>query len=189
LEAERVAAEHDRAIAVPRIHSPEVLGRVAEQLTTLAGRFATPPNERAAEAVESLAWLSKLAAGERPFYKIRRSEPVIAAALYSSTTVAPAIAVLSNFSSPGAQRALVNFASLRTLQVEHRASAAEAFRQNVATHGLLLTSQEIVRQYDRYNASQTADADTQRILGALLDVIEFRRDGAADAELPLAPQP
>jgi CheY-like chemotaxis protein len=182
--AEKIASEHTRVFAAPRVHSPEVLGRLVNQLTTLSGRFATPANERATESVAALTWLSKLASGERPFYKIRRSEPVIEAALYSATAAEPAIVVLANLNSPAGQYALVDFASQPTLPVASRSQAAEAFRKNVATHGLLLTSDEIINQYNRYNASETADADTQRILGLLLDVIESRRKAAPDTKLP-----
>jgi CheY-like chemotaxis protein len=173
--AEQIAAEHKRVITAPRVHSPEVLGRLIERLTNLSGRFATPPNERATEAVAALSWLSKLAAGDRPFYKIRSTEPVIEAALYGTTAAAPAIAALADLGTAESQLALVNFASQASLPVEIRSQAAEAFRKSVAARGLLLTSSEILAQYDRYNAGERADADTQRILGALLDAIETRR--------------
>ncbi len=71
--AERLAAEHERVIAVPRVHSHEVLERVVERLIEMAGRNPVTPAERAAQAAEAAAWLDKLAA-TRPFYTIRRSE-------------------------------------------------------------------------------------------------------------------
>jgi CheY-like chemotaxis protein len=71
--AERLAAEHHRVIAVPRIHSSDVLGRVVAQLINLAGRDATPPDERRAQATDAAAWLAKLESGHRPFYTIRRT--------------------------------------------------------------------------------------------------------------------
>jgi CheY-like chemotaxis protein len=185
--AEQIAAEHKRIVAAPRVRSPEVLGGLIERLTDLSGRFAAPPDERATQAVDALTWLSELAAGERPFYKIRRTEPVIEAALYGTTAAEPAIAALAVLGTPESQRALVNFASQPTLPIEIRAQAADAFRKNVAARGVLLTSGEILTQYDRYNASERADARTQRILGSLLDAIESRR--GADVELPLPPQP
>jgi CheY-like chemotaxis protein len=201
--AEQIAAEHERVIAAPRVHSPEVLGRLIERLTNLSGRFAAPSDERAAQAVGALTWLSQLAAGERPFYRIRRTEPVIEAALYGSAAE-PAIAALAELGTAESQLALVNFASQPTLPIETRSQAAAAFRKSAAARGLLLTSDEILTQYDRYNASERADADTQRILGALLDAIESGAKpaeqppapgrqpppgAAADAELPLPPQP
>jgi hypothetical protein len=41
-----------------------------------------------------------------------------------------------------------------------------------------LSTDEILTQYDRYNATRSAvaDVDTQQILGQLLDAIESRRN-------------
>ncbi len=185
--AERLAAEHQRVIETPRPYSAEVVARLVEQLTTLSGRFAVPADVRAAEAVEAVTWLSRLTSGERPFYKIRRAEPVIEAALYGTAAAQPAIAALGRLGAPESQRALVDFASQPTLSIASRSQAANAFRESVAAHGLLLTSDEILNQYDRYNASELSDADTQRVLGSLLDSIESRRN--VEAPLPLPPPP
>jgi hypothetical protein len=174
--AEQIASEHTRVVAVPRVRSPEVLARLAERLTALSGRFAASPDVRAGQAVEALTWLARLASGERPFYQIRRSEPVIDAALYNAASSKPAIAALAQLGTAESQTSLANFASQPTLPIESRSQAADAFRNSVAAHGLLLTTDEILIQYDRYNASETADADTQRVLGALLDAIESRRN-------------
>jgi hypothetical protein len=138
------------------------------------------------QSVESLAWLARLALGQRPFYKIRRSEPVIEAALYNPAASAPAIAALAQLSSPQAQQALVNLASQPVVPIVSRSAAADAFRMNVGLHGVLLTSDEILTQYDRYNASESADADTQRVLGSILDTIEAAAHSAV--ELPIPPK-
>lgn len=71
--AERLAAEHDRVLAVSRPHSPEVLTRIVEDLRTLAGRDAVPADERVAQAAQARQWLETLASGRRPFYIIRRT--------------------------------------------------------------------------------------------------------------------
>ena len=39
-------------------------------------------------------------------------------------------------------------------------------------YGVLLTTDEIRIQYDTYNASESADAETQKLLGSVLDTIE-----------------
>jgi CheY-like chemotaxis protein len=184
--AERIASEHTRVIAVPRVFSPEILKPLVARLTALSGRFATPPNVRAAQAVDALTWLSTLSGGERPFYKIRRTEPVIEAALYRADAAKSAITALGKLGTAESQSSLVDFASQATLPLESRSQAAEAFRASVAAHGVLLTNDQILTQYDRYNASETADADTQRVLGLLLDAIESRRDRQP---LPPAPRP
>jgi hypothetical protein len=72
--AERLAAEHDRVIAVPRAHSDDVLSRYIARLQTLAGRDPVSPDERASQAADARAWLDQLAR-TRPFYTIRRAMP------------------------------------------------------------------------------------------------------------------
>ncbi|MFO0869613.1 MAG: hypothetical protein U0935_11830 [Pirellulales bacterium] len=88
-----------------------------------------------------------------------------------------AAAVLGHFGS-AAVRALIDLASSNRPATERRA-AASAFRDAVRRRGLLLTREEILRQYERYNQSASADRETQEILGLLLDAIE-RRDGVSE---------
>jgi hypothetical protein len=70
--AQRLAAEHQRVIAVSRPHSKEVLARIVDQLASLAGRNPVLPQERVDQAANATNWLNKLAA-TRPFYTIRRT--------------------------------------------------------------------------------------------------------------------
>jgi hypothetical protein len=53
-----------------------------------------------------------------------------------------------------------------------RQAAVAAFREAVQRCGLLLTTGEIQRQYDRYNQSAREDPATQKVLGLILDCIE-----------------
>src|SRR5207248_9185212 len=70
--AQRLAAEHQRVIAVPRPHSPEVVANAVKELAQLSGADSVPANERAAQAAQAKSWLAKLESGSRPFYVIRR---------------------------------------------------------------------------------------------------------------------
>ncbi len=71
--AKQLAAEHQRVIAVPRPHSPEVIANTLNELAALATSDTVPANERAAQAAQARAWLAKLESGIRPFYVIRRT--------------------------------------------------------------------------------------------------------------------
>jgi hypothetical protein len=79
---------------------------------------------------------------------------------------------------------LVNLASQITLPAASRAAAARAFAESVKSHGVLLAADEIIDQYDRYNASQDSDVETQKVFAALLDAIESRRAAASSASFP-----
>src|SRR4029077_2754304 len=65
--AKKLAEEHQRVIAVPRLHSDEVLTKVVQQLAALNDRDAVPANERVAQATQAKTWLTKLESGVRPF--------------------------------------------------------------------------------------------------------------------------
>ena len=56
--------------------------------------------------------------------------------------------------------------------MELRQLAADAFSKSRERYGVLLSSEEIALQYDRYNASETASADVQQLLGRMLDILE-----------------
>jgi hypothetical protein len=71
--AKRLAEEHTRTIAVPRLHSPETVANTVKQLAALADRDLPPANVRTAQAAQAKAWLDKLESGARPFYVIRRT--------------------------------------------------------------------------------------------------------------------
>ena len=42
----------------------------------------------------------------------------------------------------------------------------------IAKRGVLLTTQDLKQQYDRYNASESLSTETQQLLGRVLDLIE-----------------
>ena len=82
--------------------------------------------------------------------------------------------VLGGLATPGAQAALVDVASNPSFDLIDRQAAAKAFAAAVARRGVLLTTRAIGTQYDRYNASEGLDAETQQVFGSVLDVIEAR---------------
>jgi CheY-like chemotaxis protein len=182
--AERLANEHDRVIAVPRLHTKEIVARTVADLSVLAGRDWTSPEERAEQALQAIHWVESLISKNRKFYELDRATPAITASLYHANASEPAIASLTRLGPPASQRTLVSFASQTALPSAGRLQAAAAFHKSVAENGLLLTSDEILAQYDRYNASANSDPQTQQILGALLDAIESRRDAERPVIVP-----
>jgi hypothetical protein len=122
--------------------------------------------------VQALAWLAELISKEAPYDELPRDAMLLNRSLLIPELSAPSIAVLAALGSVESQTALVDYASSLTLPIEARQAAANAFAASVAKHGLRLGRAEVLRQYDRYNASETADAATQQVLGRILDVIE-----------------
>ena len=94
------------------------------------------------------------------------------AALYSPEFTAAASEALAHVASPEAQRALVDVASRPDRPLDVRRAAAAAFRASAERFGVLLTKKEIRRQYDRYDRSGSEPPAAQRVLAAILDVLE-----------------
>lgn len=67
------------------------------------------------------------------------------------------------------------------MPIEQREAAAAAFAEAVRRRRTLLTTDEIRRQFERYNQSEFLDAETQAVLGSILDVIEGKQPADATA--------
>ena len=94
------------------------------------------------------------------------------AGIYHSDKRLYAAGLLAGVGTPRAQMALADLASQNTLPPAQRQTAAAAFARSVEAFGLLLTSEQVRRQYDRYNDSRNLSEESQKVLGALLDTIE-----------------
>jgi hypothetical protein len=170
--AERIAANDPLVMATPRPHGDGALAAIAEQTVALTGRPLAPADVRTAQAAQALRWLADLLAKGSPYDELQRDGALVARTLLIPELSAPSIAVLGGLGTAPSQVALLDHASSSTAAIETRRAAAAAFAASVQRHGLQLSRDEVLRQYDRYNASETADADTQQVLGQILDVIE-----------------
>ena len=70
------------------------------------------------------------------------------------------------------QLALITLINDSGQPLSNRQAAAKAFTHSIGRSGILLTTTEIERQYERYNASENEDAETQKLLNGVLDSIE-----------------
>ena len=74
--------------------------------------------------------------------------------------------------TPYAQKALVELAGDTRFGIDVRSRAVAAFERQLAENGSLLRGPDVVAMYDRYNASENEDVQTQQVLSRLLDVYE-----------------
>ena len=177
LQDARRFADHDPLTrAFPRPHDAATISYEAAELLALSPVDHVPLDERQAQALAAIDGLLKLA--EQPeyygFYDLIRQEANIASALNHAPLGKRAAALLGILATPSAQRLLADVASQPGRSLALRKAAASAFRHAVEQRRLLLTTHEILAQYDRYNQSATLDADTQNVLASLLDTIELR---------------
>jgi CheY-like chemotaxis protein len=147
------------------------------------GRDVVDAAQRLRETEQTLAWLAELSGGKptdgagaarRPIYDLRVLDEAVASNLGVPQLAPAAVAVLANLGTPKSQVALLDLASRNTQPLKLRQAAAAAFRENLVRHGPLLSSGEIQRQYDRYNASEALDKPTQQLLASILDALEAR---------------
>ena len=80
--------------------------------------------------------------------------------------------MLGRVGTPYAQQQLVKFASQSGLPIELRQAAKDALARAFEQNGKLLTKDEILWQYDRYNASVSEPDESRQILADILDLIE-----------------
>jgi hypothetical protein len=175
LNSLRYAFADDRLTTVfPRLYSTEVARAEVAKTIAAAGRNFIHREERLAHAQAALAAIGSLARSPEAFklWNILRHEPAVIVALDNGALTAPAAAVLGHLGSPKSQTALVDFASQLSRPLTDRQAAATAFAAAVKSRGLNLTQEQIVTQFDRYNASERQDAQTQAVLGSILDAIE-----------------
>ncbi|MEX2171017.1 MAG: hypothetical protein WD851_16985 [Pirellulales bacterium] len=172
-DAEALAGEHEGVLAFSRPHTPEANAAIVAELRLALPRGWPTAEERRVQAAQSLAWIDRLLSERRRFYNLRGRPAAIEAALTTSAVPTEGhLMALAKVGNAASQRTLVNYINQSVLPIETREQAAAAFAEAVDRHGLLLTSDEIRQQYDQYNASETADAATQQVLGAVLDAIE-----------------
>lgn len=170
--ADRLSRESLYTMDFVRPHTEEDARWMVEQLLAQLGPLHVPYEERQAEAIAAIGWLREVSAQEKSVFGVRRLEELVQLS-YRVPSLAPqAATILGNLNTPTGQQTLVEQASLATQPLETRKAALQAFQQSVAKHGVLLTSQQILLQYDRYNQSAALDRETQQVLGAILDVIE-----------------
>ena len=169
---ERLARDDRFLLATVRPTSEERLVEVAEQLKALADPPLADEAVRTDRARQALEWLAELLDSGRGGEQLRRREQVAMRALYQPGLTEPALAVLTHLGTAGSQQTLADYASARALPIENRRAALAAFTASVKKFGMQLTSSQIDQQYHRYNSSESADGDTQKVLGDLLDVLE-----------------
>lgn len=174
LRLEELAETYPPAAAFPFPTNEEALIFDIRRLLSGVGEHYVPPEERVAQANAALSWLGELASqsDRYGFYDHFRQEDAARSALMVPETSAQAANLLGLLATPDAQLALVELASLNARPIGQRRAAVAALEAAVERRGVLLTTDRILDQYDRYNASESLDTDTQELLGALLDTIE-----------------
>jgi DNA-binding response OmpR family regulator len=178
-QGRNVANDHQTALAFPYPQDEGDVAAIIERLqrSTANELAAGSLPDREAMSRQALAWLGAIAARDVSLYDVRKFEPIVLQATSRIEQAAEGAGILASFPSHESQLRLVDLANSRALPIAARSKVAEAFRASVERFGVQLTSSEVLAQYDRYNASETADRATQDVLAHVLDSIEAGRKG------------
>jgi CheY-like chemotaxis protein len=170
--AEHVAEQDPLAKAFARPHDDASVAWQLQQLAALRPDEFVAFEERQRQAGEALDLLGELARNPGKLYDMHQAEKAVLTALNTPSLCKKTIEILISINSPEAQRVLVDTAGRVTQPLEIRQAAVSAFRQNIQAHGILLTKEEIKKQYQQYNESKNQDDSTQKILALILDCLE-----------------
>ncbi|WDI44826.1 hypothetical protein [Bremerella sp. P1] len=166
----------DDPLTVVMIRPNDVEGFVfqLQQLYLAQGRLLVPADEREADAEFAIAEISRMldASDEYDFYDFLKVEEIGVRRLVDQSVTANVANLLGKLGTPAAQTALVDYASDPFNPAALRQACADALKSAIERRGILLTKDQIVAQYDRYNASEELDPETQAVLGKILDIIE-----------------
>jgi len=171
-EAERLASSAPMSLgfAIPR--DEQAMRWQIDQLARLRPQEFVDSAARQRQAALALQLLVELADRPDNLFDLRRAQDAVLTALYNPKLTQLAVDVLKRINSVESQQALVELAGRPALPIEARRAAARGFCQNVETFGIRLTTDEIRRQYQRYNESEREEAAVQQMFGSILDGLE-----------------
>ena len=172
--AKRVAARLPRVTTSRFVIDESLLARQVDNTMRLAAHRMPSSSERMEFAKQALVQLARIAENPNryPFYNLVNHQDGLYSALGTPGLSQYACVVLGRIGTPRAQRSLLGIAGNSQLPAELRQVAAQSFANAVKNRGLMLTRNQILAQYDHYNASADESPENQQILGGILDAIE-----------------
>lgn len=172
--ARRIATEETRMVAQPWPGSAEFVRLGLDELQAVSEGRVVAGEERARQAQAAIALLETAVSHPQVFdFEDLYAQEALLLELTTSGSVGPeALRVVAALATPQAQLSLVEMIGNSLLSIEVREAAADAFSQAVDRRGLLLTTREIRRAYDRRNAAAEEDSRSQAVLDRMLDTIE-----------------
>ena len=159
---------------LPFALAPALIASSVDQMVNQVSTFRQDRALRGRQAKVAIKWLAKIAKDRQDyrFFDLSRHQAKIQQLIYQPGFLTPVSEILSNIATPESQQRLLDYASENSLPIDQRQAAVDAFKGSVGRVGILLTTDQIRLQYNRYNSSETQPKATQQLLGSVLDVIE-----------------
>ena len=173
---EMVAARDPLTVQLPWSTNASILARQISRLLMLNQLTRVDANERAFHAEKAAVWLEKISSDKKlaEIYQLASQEKQLNDSLFLPSVGPRVSKVISRLATRDGQKALLLVVNDSGQPAENRKACAAAFAASINRSGTLLTTTEIKRQYERYNASEYEDKESQQILASVLDSIETR---------------
>lgn len=185
--AERLAEADSRTLVISLTMDKDAMSRLVERMRRTYQPWDVSSEQGDSQSDFAMSWLLKIASDRKAyrFYNLNEHQQDLADMLYASGHSLDAIRLLGQIGTAVAQRNLLSFASEAEFPMELRQEAVRSFELAIQRNGILLTTQEIGLQYDRYEASTAESGESQRVLGRILDLIESQRQRKAGEPQPV----
>lgn len=157
-------------LATPRQHDAAAFA--LERLYDKSGVNVVAPEVRLAQSRQAIAAILQLTSTHPEIYELENANALLDRLLATPSLLNEALEFASTIKTPYAQTELARLAGDVRLSVEERGRVVDAFQRQLSANGSLLRGPDVAAMYDRYNASETEDVQTQRVLSRLLDVYE-----------------
>lgn len=170
--AEQLAGRHPLVRAFSRPHSLESVRWQLEELNRLNQGGLLTRQERNFVAHTLLQVLAADVKRTGQIVSLRRLELVLSWQPNFPDRAPAALTLLGSLGTASSQATLIEFATRQDPPAELRRKAVAALADSIAQHGILLTTRQILRQYDLYNQLGPISPLEREILGAILDILE-----------------
>ncbi len=176
--AQRLALRYDRTLVRPFTLDASYLAQQIAAAMDAAPDHRSTAGERREFAQAAMAQLVRLAdhPGQYPYFDLVNRQELAAHVINTPGLAAESCRLLSRIGTADAQRNLLSVANNDQLPDELRQIAAKSFADAVDHRGIMLTRDQILTQYNLYNASAQQPVEVQKIFGSILDVLEKKAD-------------
>jgi len=163
-------------IVLPMTLEPGIIYEQIIRLRELQRPWPIADTHRQRHAEVAMKWLSKVLADwpRYKFYDAAGYRDSLAGLARTPGNIQLRVELLASIGTPAGQRALLEFAGQANLSTEERTSAANALANSIQKHGALLTRDEILGQFDRFNVTAVEGGGVDQVLSLILESIESR---------------
>lgn len=160
------------ALVLPTPYAHDAASWAIQKLNDRASVAPVPAEIRLKESKSCAAALGSFLVEHPSIYELDDVNALLRRLLATPALFDEGLELAATVKTPYAQKALVELAGDTRFGVAVRRGAVDAFERQLAANGLLLRGPDVVAMYNRYNASEKEDAQTQKVLSDLLDVYE-----------------